>query len=331
MSKTWDNTDKMALAASVAAHAVLFGLLSIQLSRPHASEMPKPIAVEILAESDLEATSTNPSEEAPAAMKAEEEGPVEDAPAAMALPEPTPVMPEPEPLPVVRPDPVPVVKPQPKPEPARKPAPKAVAKPKPTPKPTPKPAAKPTPAPKKVAAAKPTPKAAPAKKTTPTKAPAKTTTKAATKAPAKSTTKAGSGSGKGKAPTPSGDLAGLVGAVGKSKGTSKGAPGKSASQIRQSITTSIGNQVRSPWNGCKVSGIDVDALTTTVKFRLNKDGSLGGFTSTATSGQNDSNKNQVARHQECAKKAITQASPFTGLPPEHYSYWQNYEFKFQKR
>lgn len=327
-SAKWDKTDTIALAAAVAGHVVLFGLLSIQLSRPHAAEMPKPIAVEILAETDLEATSPNPSDEAPAAMKADEEGPVEDAPASMALPEPSPIMPEPEPEPVAvtRPDPVPVVKPQPKPEPARKPAPKAVVKPKPTPKPAAKPATKPTPAPKKVVAAKPTPKAAPAKK-----APAKTAPKAVAKAPAKTTTKAGSGTGKGKAASPSGDLAGMVGAVGKSKGTSAGAPGKSAAQIKQSITTSIGNQVRSPWNGCKVSGIDVDALTTTVKFRLNKDGSLGGFTSTATSGQNDSNKNQVARHQECAKKAITQASPFTGLPPEHYSYWQNYEFKFQKR
>ena len=325
MSNTsWDKTDKIALAASVAAHAVLFGLLSIQLSRPHAAEMPKPIAVEILAETDLEATSTNPSDETPAAMKADEGGPVEDAPASMALPEPTPVMPEPEPIAVTRPDPVPIAKPKTKLEPTRKPVQKAAVR-APSKPPT-KPAVQ-----KKVTVVKSSQKAAPAKRT-PTKiVSTNTSTKATTKTTTKTSTKAGSGTGKGNAVKPSGDLAGMVGAVGKSKGTSAGAPGKSAAQIKQSITTSIGTQVRAPWNACKVSGIDVDALTTTVKFRLNKDGSLSGFTSATTSGQNDSNKNQVARHQECAKKAITQASPFTGLPPEHYSYWQNYEFKFQKR
>lgn len=125
----------------------------------------------------------------------------------------------------------------------------------------------------------------------------------------------------------------MVSAVGKgpSRSRSTSAPGTSAAQIKQSITTSIGNQVKTPWNQCKVTGIDVDALLTTVKFRLNRDGSLAGFNAVATSGVNDSNRNQQSRHQECAKKAIQQASPFTGLPPEHYAYWQNYEFKFQKR
>lgn len=339
MSKTtWDKTDKIALAASVAGHAVLFGLLSLQLARPKAAEMPKPIAVEILAESDLEATSPNPTDEAPAAMKADEAGPVEDALAGSSLPEPTPVMPDPEPLPVVRPDPIPVTKVQPKQVPARKPEPKATTKP--TQKTVTKTAAKPKTEPRKVTPTKAQPKTAPAKKT-PTKTatkvtPKKSTTKSTAKTSssnslAKAVNKTGAGSGKGTAKKSSGDLDGMVNAVGKTKGTSSSASGKSAAQIKQSITTSIGNQVRTPWNSCRVSGIDVDALTTTVKFRLNKDGTLGGFTSTATTGQNDSNKNQVSRHQECAKKAITQASPFTGLPPEHYSYWQNYEFKFQKR
>lgn len=303
MAKSLDRTDTIALGASVAAHLALFGLLSIQLAKPDAPPLPKPMAVEIIAESDLEATSPNPSDEAPAARKAMEEGPIEDAPApATTLPEPAPVMPEP----IVTP---------PKPQPV------ARVQPKPTPRPTPATKPKPKPAPKVV-----TP---PKQKTAP---PArKVVTKPATKSPVKAATKPGAGSGKGKAIRPSGDLAGLVNAVGKEKGKSADAPGKSAAQIRQSITTSIGAQVRGPWSGCRVTGIDVDALTSTVRFRLNRNGSLDTITSASTSGQNDTNKAQVARHQECAKKAIQVAAPFTGLPPEHYSYWQNYEFKFQKR
>ena len=315
-TQNWDKTDKIALAASVAAHVVLFGLLSIQLSRPEASIPPKPITVEILAETDVEATSPNPSNEMPAAMKAAEEGPVEDAPAATSLPEPTPVMPEPVPVEAEQLEPTPVPKVVPKPTPRKTPAKKAVERPKPKPQPKaqPKPAAKPKVTPKKVAS-KPAPKKS---------APAKSSSKAATKS--------GSGSGKGNAVKPSGDLAGMVGAVGKnSGGQSTGSPGKPSAQVRQSITTSIGSQVQGPWGRCIVSGIDVENLITTVKFRLNRNGSLGGFGSVATSGQNESNKNQVARHQECAKKAVQQASPFTGLPPEHYDYWKNYEFKFRKR
>ncbi len=300
----WDKADRTALAASVVAHLVLFGLLSLTLKSSDVPSPPKPMTVELIAETDLEATSTNPSDEMPAAMLADEEGPVDDAAA------PIEATPLPEPEPVVTPTPAP-------PTPVRKVTPPA------PPKQVSKTAVLRDP-PKKV-----TPKATP-------KQVVKTPPKAAAKAPpAKSKTqaKAGSGSGKGSAARPTGDLAGMVGAVGKAPSRSKstGAPGRSAAQIRQSITTNIGNQVREPWSRCAVTGIDVDELLTTVKFRLNRDGSLGGFTSTTTAGVNESNRAQQARHQECAKKAIQQASPFTGLPPEHYDYWQNYEFKFQKR
>ncbi len=314
--KGWDKADRTALAASVVAHLVLFGLLSLTLKSSDVPSPPKPMTVELIAETDLEATSTNPSDEMPAAMLADEEGPVDDAAAPL---EATP-LPEPEPVAVPTPAPPTPVRKVTPPAPPKQVSKTAVLRDPPK-KVTPKAA------PKQVA--KTPPKAAP-------KAAAKTPARPATKAPpAKSKTqaKAGSGSGKGSAARPTGDLAGMVGAVGKSPSRSKstGAPGRSAAQIRQSITTNIGNQVRGPWSRCAVTGIDVDELLTTVKFRLNRDGSLGGFTSTTTAGVNESNRAQQARHQECAKKAIQQASPFTGLPPEHYDYWQNYEFKFQKR
>lgn len=346
--KGWDKADKAALGASVVAHLVLFALLSLTLKSSDVPAPPKPMTVDLITETDLESTSPDPSAETPAAMLAPEDGPIDDAPAPEepAVSEPEPAPPEPSP-----PTPAPPVKaPPPTPAPPVKkvaptPPPKQVTKTavrRDPPKITP-PKAIPKAPPRKVTppAAKAPPKQvakAPPSKSVPTKpAPkAATPTRPLTKAPAAKapSSKTGTGSGRGTATRPSGDLAGMVNAVGKQKSNSKssGAPAaKSAAQIRQSITTSIGNQVRTPWSRCSVSGIDVDALLTTVKFRLNRDGSLGGFTSTTTTGVNDSNRNQQTRHQECARKAIQQASPFTGLPPEHYDYWQNYEFKFQKR
>ncbi len=309
----WDRIDRIALAGSVGAHALLLGLLWIGLmGRESPLPQSKPMTVEILAETDLESTSPDPSSEAPAAFQAPENVPIDDAPAAEPLAQPEPVtLPEPEPAP-----PLPPVKPvAPPPRPVQKVAPKP-------------PVERTVERELKKAVVKPAPKAVP-------KATPKTTPKAQPRpAPAKTTAKAGTGSGRGTAARPSGDLASIVSGIGKSKSNSSstGAPGaKSAAQIRQSITTSIKSQVEGPWNRCRVTGIDVDALTTIVKFRLDRDGSLAGFSSVNTTGVNDSNRTQQARHQECARKAIQQASPFTGLAPEHYSYWQNYEFKFQKR
>ncbi len=327
MERRWDKVDGYALAASIAAHVLLFGLIWAGLMRHTATlPQPQPMAVEILAETDLESTSPTPDAEAPAAFQAPEDGPIDDAPAAEALPEPEAVpLPEPTPVP-----PLPQVKPVPAP-PVERTVERVLKKAltRPEPKAVPKPAAKTTPTPTKTVSKAPPAKASPV----PAKAaPAKAAP--ARSAAAKPATKPGTGTGKGSATRPSGDLASIVSGIGKTKNNSAstGAPGaKSAAQIRQSITTSIKSQVEGPWNRCRVTGIDVDALVTTVRFRLDRDGSLAGFSSTTTSGVNDSNRTQQSRHQECAKKAIQQASPFTGLPPEHYSYWQNYEFKFQKR
>ena len=99
--KSWDKADRTALAASVVAHLVLFGLLSLTLKSSDVPSPPKPMTVELIAETDLEATSTNPSDEMPAAMLADEEGPVDDAAAPL---EATPL---PEPEPVVTPTPAP--------------------------------------------------------------------------------------------------------------------------------------------------------------------------------------------------------------------------------
>ena len=133
---------------------------------------------------------------------------------------------------------------------------------------------------------------------------------------------------------PTGRLDGIVDGLAKSQPkapASKGAPAAAtAAEVRRSIDVSIKSAVAPRWNGCRVSGVDVDQLKTVVKFRLTESGALAGFTSVTTTGENDSNKFQVQRHQECAKRAVELAAPFD-LPTENYSFWQNYTLDFIKR
>lgn len=103
-----------------------------------------------------------------------------------------------------------------------------------------------------------------------------------------------------------------------------------AAEVRKSIDVSIKGAVVPRWNSCRISGVDIGLLATTVKFRLSQSGALEGFTSVTTSGQNDSNRFQVQRHQECAKRAVELAAPFE-LPTENYDFWRNYTLDFVKR
>lgn len=195
----------------------------------------------------------------------------------------------------------------------------AAPEPLPTPAPPlPEPVVRPTPAPTPKQVARPVPP--PAKKTPP--AVQKAPPKATPKTPAK---KAGA--------RPTGRLDGIAEGLGReqSKAPSKGAPAsKTAAEVRKSIDVSIKSAVAPRWNGCRVSGVDVDQLKTVVKFRLTASGALAGFTSVNTTGENDSNRFQVQRHQECAKRAVELAAPFD-LPEADYSFWQNYTLDFIKR
>lgn len=193
----------------------------------------------------------------------------------------------------------------------------AAPEPVPTP-PLPEPIVRPTPAPTPKQVAR--PKIEPAKKQPP--AVKKAQPKAAPKTPTKKT-----------GAQPSGRPTGNLDDIGRelTKSPSKGAPAsKTAAEVRRSIDVSIKSAVAPRWNGCRISGVDVDQLKTVVKFRLTQSGALAGFTSVTTSGENDSNKFQVQRHQECAKRAVELAAPFD-LPEENYSFWQNYTLDFIKR
>ncbi|MFM6854752.1 MAG: hypothetical protein ACKOUM_11800, partial [Sphingopyxis sp.] len=80
----------------------------------------------------------------------------------------------------------------------------------------------------------------------------------------------------------------------------------------------------------RVTGLDVDQLRTTIVFRLAQNGGLDRIVSVNTAGVNDSNRPQLQRFEECARRAIQLAAPFQ-LPAEHYSYWQTYTLDFDKR
>src|SRR3546814_2444919 len=85
--------------------------------------------------------------------------------------------------------------------------------------------------------------------------------------------------------------------------SSKGAPAAAtAAEVRRSIDVSIKSAVAPRWNGCRVSGVEIAQLKTVVKFRLTPSGALAGFTGVTTSGETDSNKFQIPRHQACAKR-----------------------------
>lgn len=318
-----DRAERTGLGIAIIGHAVLFTALSLSLLT---TEPLKPInkPVDVVLVDEVELDSTAPTIARAAAPPAPEPAPpAEAAPAAAAEPDPpAPVVTPPAPRP---PEPKPVPKPEPKPTP----------KPKPELKPKPKPEPKVKPAPAKPVPAKPVPaKPAPAKP-----APAKTTTakpvKTAVASP-KPTNRLnglnlGTG-GAGAAPKSGGSTAPKGTGSSSAGAAPKGAPAQKASaEVKQSIRVSINNEVRGPWNACKVQGIDIDQLKTTIVFRLNEDGSLGGFTSVQTAGENESNRFQKARFEECARNAIQRAAPFGNLPRENYNDWKIYTLDFTKR
>jgi hypothetical protein len=195
-----------------------------------------------------------------------------------------------------------------------------IAAPEPVPlPPEPEPVVRPTPAP------------APRQVNRPVPAPPKKTPPAVKKAPPKSAPQTPT---KKSAAQNSGRRNGELDKIGRELSRSlpkEGAPATAtAAEVRRSIDVSIKSAVAPRWNGCRVTGVDVDQLKTVVKFRLTQDGALAGFTSVTTTGDNDSNKFQVQRHQECAKRAVELAAPFD-LPEDNYSFWQNYTLDFIKR
>lgn len=273
---TLDKTEATGLSVAIAAHIILFALLSFQLSHPDPHFDNPPMAVEIIAEAAPVATAPEISDAPPAARLGDPDS--DEA----IVPPPRPIVEPPKPpKPAVRE----TVRP-PRPEPQARPQ-----RPRPTPQAERPPAR--TPAPQRPAAR-----------------------------PVRD-------------PRPSGALDGIAAGVARDarpNARSTAAPAvQSAAAIRADIRVSINAEVRGPWNGCRVTGADVDQLKTTIVFRLTEAGGLERIASVNTSGVNDSNRPQVQRFEECARRAIQLAAPFANLPQENYSYWQTYTLDFEKR
>ena len=287
-----ERTEQVGLGVAATVHIALIVLLSI--SWPDPPPLPienPPMAVDLIAEAAPVSTAPEPASEAPAARRGEVESDV------LA---PVPPLPVPKVQPRVVPPP-----PQPKkatPAPAPRPAPRAERRPPPTPRDT-------------------SERRRPDRQTaTPPRqtAPARTTT------PPQRNPRPAAGD-------PLGYIANSVARSSTPSARGTAAPAtQTASEIRRSISTSINAEVARPWNACRVTGIDVDQLKTTVVFRLTQSGGLERIASVDTSGVNDTNRTQLARFEECARRAIELAAPFN-LPAENFSYWQTYTLDFEKR
>ena len=291
---TMDKAEKLGLGAAIGGHVILLGAFALGMLAS-VEPMPKQESISVSLVGEIADVST-----APDAIQEESAPP--------APGETAPAEPPPAPTPVMQIE-----------KPVEKPQAKPIQKP-----------AKPDTAPPvaKVAIKKDPVKQPPAKA-------AASAIKTAAATP--KTTKAAALSGKGTTPAKPGGLSrsfeDSINNIGKAPGAGKavGTPAaKTAAEVRRAITVSLNREVRAPWNACKFSGVDVNLLVTVVKFELNRDGSLNRYLSAVTTGQNESNKFQVSRHQECAKLAIGQASPFN-LPIENYEFWKDYELEFYKK
>ncbi len=218
------------------------------------------------------------------------------------VPNPSPVEPAPSVAPEVGP-PVEMLPPEPAPIPVAKVAP-APAPPKPTPKvATPAPTTKPAP---KVAtpAAKPTPKTAPAAPSRP---------KLALNLPGPSSA------------APRGSRLGndfLKGVSDRPTASTAQTPRAAAGPaVEASLARELLRQLKPFWQKTAPTGADVEKLRTTVAVRLARDGSVMSVKVIVTTGENDSNRNQVRLHQEAAIKSVRLAAPFV-FPAEQYDAWQ---------
>lgn len=98
-----------------------------------------------------------------------------------------------------------------------------------------------------------------------------------------------------------------------------------------SLRRSIGQEVRPYWDGCALSGLDINLLRTTVVFQLSRNGAVERIVSINTTGANADNQSSVRRFEDCARRAILIAAPFWDLPADRYDSWRTYTLDFERR
>lgn len=330
-----ERSEKIGLSVAAAGHVLLVAALSLGLLSPPAITPPKQDAIDVSFVDEVSLKASTKSPAPPATAVAPDVGAPEDAaPAPEAESEPTP---EPKPTPPPPPPP-PAPKPQPKAEP--KPVPKA--EPKPAPKPVVKKPEPPKPQPKPVAAAAPEVKKTPPAKPTPK--PSTSTAKSTASAPAAKSTATSkakpdtksTATGTGKADKPRASRLGpnfLQGIAGDTPTPPAKAPASNAplgAAEARALNQEISRQLQPYWRA--PTGADVDQLVTTLRWRLNADGTIAsGPEVVDQTGKTDTNRPQQQLHIEAAIRAVRAAAPFK-LPPEYFNYWKNIvAFRFDKR
>lgn len=306
-----ERSDAIGLSVAAAGHVLLVAVLSLGLFWSDNAKVLPPDSIEVTLADEVALRTSSPLPPMPAVAEAPEVGAPEDvAPAPEPVPQPAPT---PAPAPAPRPEPAPAPRPEPKP-PEPKPTPKPAPKPQPKPKPAPKAEAQPKPQPAKKTEAKPAPKAA--------------AKPAAKPAPAKS-----ENSGEGKATAPRGSRLGPNFLAGIS--TEKSAPAESGTGAiteaqARALNQEISRQLKPHWRA--PTGADADQLVTTLRWRLNRDGTIAsGPELVSQSGKTASNSPQQDLHVEAAIRAVKAAAPFK-LPPEYFDYWKNVAaFRFDRR
>ncbi|MDF2640090.1 MAG: hypothetical protein K0R64_3074 [Novosphingobium lindaniclasticum] len=302
----------LGLTLAVALHVAVLAVIVLRPAQTDVVKPPQRIEVTLSDQVGMTSTSPDPfSQAAPDIAPEIGEAAPPPAPAPEPLPQPEPLPPAPAPRPLPQP------KPQPKPAPAPKPVPPKPAPPKPTPP-------KPKPAPQKPAA-KPAPQK-PAAKPAPSR-----NSSAIDRIVGKS------GSASSKATTPPKKAGGsrvgadfLSGVSGATSTQGKGQPAAALGPAAVSaLNGAISRQLKPHW--AAPQGADAELLVTTVRFRLNQDGSLNGDPQVLrTTGQNAANSAQVQRHQEQAIRAVKLAAPFN-LPEDLYNGWKVITTNFDRR
>ncbi|WP_340588912.1 energy transducer TonB [Erythrobacter alti] len=110
-----------------------------------------------------------------------------------------------------------------------------------------------------------------------------------------------------------------------------GSPAATFGRTEQAaLSSAITRELRPHWSA--PSGVDVDQLVSVVSWSLNRDGTLRGQPRCVSQrGINDSNRPQAQLHCERAIRAVTLAAPFTTLPDQFYSRWDDLEWEFDRR
>jgi hypothetical protein len=171
---------------------------------------------------------------------------------------------------------------------------------------------------------------------------APTVTKAAAKpvktAPATppKTAKPATASGKGTTPAKPGGLSrsfeNSINNIGKAPGAGKavGTPAaKTATEVRRSVNTTLGSQIKPYLRSCAQRGVDVEKIETFVTLNLDSVGRLTGVTYNRQTEVNDSNRPQAGVLKDCILQAVRAASPYKGLDPEYHDVWKTHALRLR--